>query len=129
MGETPVEGSSFLSILESIIPSANEDSANLNRLWTELPDLEKSLIGSPTLDNLKVYTEQIQKILRIILQKNHKNVEVKRNPRSMTKHTITKIVDEKLHLLATTIISKNNSAFELLKQTRDIRGLLADQLS
>ncbi|MBE7412806.1 MAG: YaaR family protein [Leptospiraceae bacterium] len=117
----------FLAVLESIAPQSNENTAELNTLWRELPEREKNFIDSPTIHNLEEYKSIVRKIIQLIIQKNTKFVLAKRRGETDMKllHTV-KIIDENIHLLATTMISKNNSAFIALKQIEKIRGLLFD---
>ena len=122
-----VGDSAFLDILESIIPKGNESTRDLNELWTTLPEIEKALIDKPTAENIQTYKSHIQNILHKIMDKNTKLETAQRRNRSDQKILVTaKIIDEKLHLLAQTIISGSNTAFDILKRTQDIRGLLMD---
>ncbi|BDA80670.1 hypothetical protein LPTSP3_g36000 [Leptospira kobayashii] len=117
----------FLEILESIVPSDGENTKELNELWKDLPDLEKALIANPNHSNLKEYKEHIKNIAQLILKKNHKVMQAPSRGRNDNKDIrYVKIVDEKLDLLAKTMFSPNNSAFAILKQLDEIRGLLID---
>ncbi|TGN20312.1 YaaR family protein [Leptospira idonii] len=118
---------SFLEILESIVPSDQENTKELNELWKDLPDLEKALIANPNHSNLKEYKEHIKQIAQLIMKKNHKVMQAPTRGRNDNKDIrYVKVLDEKLDLLARTMFSPNNSAFAILKQLDDIRGLLID---
>lgn len=124
---SPTNENSFLTILESIVPTTNENTAELNQLWRELPEKEKIFINSPSLHNLEEYKTIVKKIIQQIILKNTKLITARRKGEADQKIlTTVKIIDENIHLLATTMINKNNSAFALLKQIEQIRGLLFD---
>lgn len=118
---------SFLSVLESIVPTTNENTAELNYLWRELPDKEKNFLNSPNTTSLEEYKSIVRKIIQLIIQKNTKLVLARRRGEADQKilHTI-KIIDENIQLLATNMVNKNNSAFAMLKEIEKIRGLLFD---
>ncbi|MCW7480125.1 YaaR family protein [Leptospira kanakyensis] len=125
----PVDESkqSFLEILESIVPSGKEETRELNELWKDLPDLEKELIKDPNHRNLESYKKHIKQIAELILKKNYKVMQAPQRGRNDQKDVrYVKVVDEKLDLLAKTMFSPNNSAFVILKQLDEIRGLLID---
>ncbi|GBF43435.1 hypothetical protein LPTSP2_27320 [Leptospira ellinghausenii] len=118
---------SFLEILESIVPSGKEETRELNELWKDLPDLEKDLIKDPNHKNLESYKKHIKQIAELILKKNYKVMQAAQRGRNDQKDVrYVKVVDEKLDLLAKTMFSPNNSAFVILKQLDEIRGLLID---
>ncbi|TGL15158.1 YaaR family protein [Leptospira meyeri] len=118
---------SFLEILESIVPSGKEETRELNELWKDLPDLEKDLIKDPNHKNLESYKKHIKQIAELILRKNYKVMQAPQRGRNDQKDVrYVKVVDEKLDLLAKTMFSPNNSAFVILKQLDEIRGLLID---
>lgn len=121
------EEGNFLEILESIIPSSQDDTRELNVLWANLPGIEKNLINTPSIENLNSYKNHIKSILDKILQKNVKLETARRRNRDDQKILVTiKIIDDKLQLLARTIVNGNNTAFDILKRTQDIRGLILD---
>ncbi len=117
----------FLDILESIVPSNHENTRALNELWKDLPELEKALISNPNHKNLSEYKKHIKQIAELILKKNYKVIQAPTRGRNDTKDIrYVKIIDEKLDLLANTMFSPTNSAFGILKQLDEIRGLLID---
>lgn len=117
----------FLDILESIVPSNQESTRELNELWKDLPDLEKALIANPNHKNLSEYKQHIKQIAELILKKNYKVIQAPARGRNDTKDIrYVKILDDKLDLLANTMFSPTNSAFGILKQLDEIRGLLID---
>ncbi|MDF3820930.1 YaaR family protein [Leptospira sp. 96542] len=118
---------SFLDILESIVPSGSEETRELNELWKDLPDLEKNLISDPNQKNLKTYKDHIKQIAEIILKKNYKVLQAPQRGRNDQKDIrYVKVIDEKLDILARTMFSPSNTAFAILKQLDEIRGLLVD---
>ncbi|MCU0823300.1 MAG: YaaR family protein [Leptospira sp.] len=118
---------SFLEILESIVPASEENTKELNELWKDLPDLEKKLISDPNHKNLNEYKEHIKQIASLILKKNYKIQQAPLRGRNDQRDIrFVKIVDEKLDILARTMFSPSNSAFTILKQLDEIRGLLID---
>ncbi|MCB1157839.1 MAG: DUF327 family protein, partial [Leptospiraceae bacterium] len=69
----------------------------------------------------------VKDIIDQILQNNTEIVHARRRGRHDKKILVTvKIIDENLQLLALTMLSTQNSAFNLLKQIEKIRGLLLD---
>lgn len=118
---------SFLDILESIVPAGEENTKELNELWKDLPDLEKKLISDPNHKNLKEYKDHIKQIASLILKKNYKVQQAPLRGRNDQKDIrFVKVIDEKLDILASTMFSPSNSAFTILKQLDEIRGLLID---
>ncbi len=124
----------FISVLETIVSSTNENTAELNRLWRDLPQIEKNFINSQSSANLEEYKAIVKSIIKQILQKNilvvnsrskMSNVLRKNENNEKCLHTV-KIINENIQILATTMVSKNNTAFALLKQMEKIRGLLFD---
>lgn len=125
--ESVSSNQTFLDILESIVPSNEESTRELNELWKNLPDLEKALIANPSHKNLGDYKNHIKHIAKLILEKNHKILQAPSRGRNDPKDIrYVKILDEKLDILAKTMFSPTNSAFSILKQLDDIRGLLID---
>ncbi len=119
--------SSFLSLLESIVPSTNEETRGINELWQKLPDVEKKFLNQPSSLHLEEYKKLVKDIIKEILKNNTKLVQARQRGRNDNKVLMTvKIIDETIHLLASTMLSSNNSAFSLLKQMEKIRGLLTD---
>ena len=49
---------SFLSILESIVPSDKEQTREINELWQKLPEMEKRFLASPSLENMNEYKKK-----------------------------------------------------------------------
>lgn len=118
---------SFMSVLESIVPSDKEETREINELWQRLPEMEKRFINSPNQENLIEYKKLVKDITNTILKKNTQLNQARQRGRNDKKILMTvKILDENIHILATTMLSPNNSAFSLLKQIERIRGLLMD---
>lgn len=118
---------SFLSLLESIVPSSKEETRGINELWQKLPDLEKKFLSEPNQKNLDDYKKLVKDITNEILKNNTKLMQARQRGRNDKKILLTvKIIDENIHILASTMLSPSNSAFNLLKQLEKIRGLLMD---
>jgi uncharacterized protein YaaR (DUF327 family) len=121
------QANSFLSILEKLAPSTNEETKEINELWQQLPDAERNFLDNPNHENLTLYKNLVKSITQEILKKNMTLVQAKQRGRSDKKILMTvKIIDENLQILATTMLNPSNSAFTLLKQVERIRGLLMD---
>lgn len=117
----------FLSILESIVPSDKEETREINELWQKLPEMEKRFLNLPSHDNLTEYKKLVKDITNSILKNNTQLVQAKQRGRNDKKILMTvKIIDENIQILASTMLSPQNSAFSLLKQLEKIRGLLMD---
>lgn len=118
---------SFLAILESIVPSTQESTRELNELWKQLPDLEKRFLNQPSHQHLTEYKVLVKNIVDSILKTNYKTFRAKLRGRNDHKLlTYVKVIDENLQILTHTMLSPANSAFSLLKQVEKIRGLLMD---
>ena len=118
---------SFLSILESIVPSNKEETREINELWQKLPEMEKRFLNTPNQENLQEYKKLVKDITNTILKNNTNLSQAKQRGRNDKKVLMTvKILDENIQILATTMLSPQNSAFSLLKQLERIRGLLMD---
>ena len=61
---------SFLSILESIVPSDKEQTREINELWQKLPEMEKRFLASPSLENMNEYKKLVKDITNTILKNN-----------------------------------------------------------
>ncbi|EKO15380.1 YaaR family protein [Leptospira kirschneri] len=120
--------SSFLDILEEIVPSKSETTKDLNALWRELPDIEKRFLDLASIENLETYQKHIQAIIKAVIDQNMRVETLSRKMKGEAKkiYHVVKIIDEKIQILAELIMNEGNSAFKLLKSLTDIRGLLLD---
>ncbi len=120
---------SFQELLEQIAPSHKPQTKDIHELWKDLPQLERELIRTRSIEALENYKNQVRSLLGLILQKN---VEYKklRSPIPGTdqkrEYTYLEYLDEKLKLLAEIISHPQNSAFQILKQMDNIKGFLID---
>jgi len=116
----------FDELIEELIPEKKEPE--LNRLWKELPEVEKQLIENPTEENLEKYKELVKNIAEILIKRNMKIESIKRRTNSGKEVILSyvKVIDNKLHKMMLTIQSKKNTAFEILRNLKEIRGLLLD---
>ncbi len=121
------KNNSFLSLLESIVPSTKEETRGINELWQKLPEIEKRFLASPSQVHLEEYKSLVKDIIDEILKKNTVLTEAKKRGRNDQKVLIiVKVIDQNIQILAQTMLSPHNSAFGLLKQMEKIRGLLRD---
>jgi uncharacterized protein YaaR (DUF327 family) len=128
-GTSPVsqKDSSFLEILEQIVPSTREETREINVLWQKLPDVERNFLQEPNRKNLETYKELVKDITNAIIKSNTSLVQARQRGRMDKKVLMTvKVIDENIQLLAMTMLNPANSAFGLLKQIERIRGLLLD---
>ncbi len=120
------ERSPFLSILEEVLPG---DSANgpLQTLWENLPGLERDLLDHPSNENFRKYRETVTEIAKETLRINvqAKKLQFKRRSQEY-EHTVIHVIDQRLQKMALVMLSRDNSAFALLKSVEEIRGLLLD---
>lgn len=116
----------FEELLFQVVPPEKEPE--LFELWSELPNVEQKLIQDPTEENLEVYKNLVQKIASQLIKKNLKLEQIKRKTSSGKEVLLSyvKIIDEKLHKMMLAIQSKKNTAFEILKNLKEIRGILID---
>ncbi|XDD50238.1 YaaR family protein [Leptospira sp. WS92.C1] len=125
--ESPAS-SSFLDILEEIVPSGSESTKDLNALWRDLPEIEKRFLDLPSIENLEAYQRHVQSITKAVIDQNMRVETFSRRMKGEAKklYHVVKIIDEKIQILAELIMNEGNSAFKLLKSLTDIRGLLLD---
>ncbi len=116
----------FEELLYEVLPPQKEPE--LFELWKELPNAETNLIQNPTEENLEKYAFIVKNIARKIIEKNFIIETFKRKTRTGKEVMLTtvKIIDEKLHKMMLAINSKKNTAFEILRNLKDIRGILLD---
>jgi uncharacterized protein YaaR (DUF327 family) len=116
----------FDELIEELIPEKKEPE--LNRLWKELPDVEKQLIENPTEEHLEKYKQIVKNIAKILVKRNMKIESIKRRTSSGKEVILSyvKVIDDKLHKMMLAIQSKKNTAFEILRNLKEIRGLLLD---
>jgi len=116
----------FDELIEELIPEKKEPE--LNRLWKDLPDVEKLLIENPTEEHLEKYKQIVKNIAEILVKRNMKIESIKRRTSSGKEVILSyvKVIDDKLHKMMLAIQSKKNTAFEILRNLKEIRGLLLD---
>jgi uncharacterized protein YaaR (DUF327 family) len=127
--EPPEFKQDFLELLEAVAPSGQDLTREINELWRDLPNLEKSLIQERSDSNLQNYKKQVQALLKAILAKNaivEKHYTNIRGSSQKKEYSVIKIMDSKLKILAETIAHPQNSAFQILRQLDSIKGLLLD---
>jgi uncharacterized protein len=126
--ELRTEASPFNDILNELLPPADVSNLDLHGLWSRLPQAERDLIDNPSQKNLIAYKEIVKRILKQSVEKifdNTKIIHVNRSKVKVEQHYI-KILDEKLHKMTLMIQAPGNTAFNILRNLDDIRGLLID---
>lgn len=121
------EINTFQSLIEEILPEKKEPE--LHQLWLELPEVERKLIQSPLNEEiLEQYKQIVQKIARLLIEKNLKLETIRRKTSSGKEMLLSyvKVIDIKLHKMMLALQSKQNTAFEILRNLKEIRGLLLD---
>ncbi len=116
----------FDELIEELIPQKKEPE--LHRLWKELPEVEKQLIENPTEEHLEKYKQLVKNIAEILIKRNMKIESIRRRTNSGKEVILSyvKVIDDKLHKMMLAIQSKKNTAFEILRNLKEIRGLLLD---
>lgn len=120
---------SFVDILNEVLPADTTDSAELNRLWAELPESEQRLLNHPSQENLLEYKDLVRKILSGTLKLNTRVETVARKGKGTGEKVelrYVRILDEKIGLMAGLIHSKQNAAFGILRALEEVRGILLD---
>lgn len=121
------EVSGFQEILDSVLPQETIESRDLHRLWSELPNLERQLIEDQSPENLKVYRELVKAIANQLLKDNVKVAKLKRRVKGGdVELSVVQIIDERLHRMMIMLQSNENTAFQILRNLDEIRGLLMD---
>ncbi|MBW7857057.1 MAG: DUF327 family protein, partial [Leptonema sp. (in: Bacteria)] len=119
--------SGFQEILDSVLPQETIESRDLHRLWSELPNLERQLIEDQSPENLKVYRELVKAIANQLLKDNVKVAKLKRRVKGGdVELSVVQIIDERLHRMMIMLQSNENTAFQILRNLDEIRGLLMD---
>ncbi len=120
------EINTFQSLIEEVLPEKKEPE--LHQLWLQLPEVERKLIQSPTEETLEQYKNMVQKIAKLLLEKNLKLETIKRKSSTGKEILLSyvKVIDIKLHKMMLALQSKQNTAFEILRNLKEIRGLLLD---
>lgn len=120
------ETNTFQSLIEEVLPEHKEPE--LHQLWLELPEVEKQLIRSPNEEILEQYKKIVQRIAKLLIEKNLKLETLKRRTATGKEILLSyvKIIDIKLHRMMLALQSKQNTAFEILRNLKEIRGLLLD---
>ncbi|MBI40135.1 MAG: hypothetical protein CMF59_11080 [Leptospiraceae bacterium] len=123
------KSSPFLDILNEVLPAENADAAELNRLWSDLPETEQKLLNHPSQENLLYYKELVRRILSATLRLNTRVEHVHRKGKGTGEKVelrYVRILDERIDQMAGLIRSKRNAAFGLLKALEGVRGILLD---
>lgn len=116
----------FASLLNELIPQDKEPE--LHELWSQFLETEQELIRNPVEANLEKYAGLVKRIAQLLIQKNTRLKTLKRKTASGKEILLTyvEVIDEKLQKMVLAIQSKKNTAFEILRNLYEIRGLLFD---
>lgn len=122
------KASSFLEVLEEILPSHLEKNQSLHDLWSVLPDVEKKLIEKPVKENLNEYKRLVREIAEKTLKNNTrvKKIYSKNRRNEKVEHSVVEFIDRRVQAMAVMLHSSENSAFSILKSMEEIRGILLD---
>jgi len=117
---------SFLSVLEEVLPSREPANQSLQELWSILPQTEKEFLDQRTEEKLEAYKELVVAIARQTLERNLRVAKIKKQrPGHEEKElNVIRVLDQKLARMLELIRSPENSAFALLREMEEIRGLL-----
>ncbi len=122
------EHQSFYSIMDEVLPVQEEGNTDLNRLWKELPTVERQLLDHPSQRNLDNYRKAVMQIAKLTLKKNTSVKKIKKRNRNgdWVELTVVEFIDERLQQMVSLMHSEKNTAFTMLKTLDEIRGLLVD---
>lgn len=119
--------SGFQEILDSVLTQETTESRDLHRLWSDLPQIERQLIEDQSPENLKAYRELVKAIAEQLLKDNVKVAKLKRRVKGGdVELSVVQIIDDRLHRMMIMLQSKENTAFQILRNLDEIRGLLMD---
>jgi uncharacterized protein YaaR (DUF327 family) len=121
----------FQEHVDQIIPPDGVDQKTLNELIGQLPDVEKDLIEKRSDSALLKYKELIRSIVNMTLKLNTEVKTIVRNKKNGDKvyQSYVNIIDQRLYDLTTKLTSPASTAFQILKQMEEIRGILLDMRS
>jgi uncharacterized protein YaaR (DUF327 family) len=119
--------SPFQQVLEEILPSSEAGNRSLQELWADLPSVEKEFIEKQTNASMNRYKELVVAIARKTIEHNMKVLKIRKKKPGKIEEAelnVVKILNEKLDGMLKIIRSPDNSAFQLLSQMEEIRGIL-----
>ena len=126
-GQAP-KASSFQNIMDEVLPPDLEANLDLNRLWKELPQAERGLLGHCSQENLERYRKIVIQIARMTLKKNVslKKITQRKPHGKIIELSVVEYIDERLQKMLALLRAPQNSAFAMLKSIEEIRGILMD---
>ena len=126
-GGTP-KASVFQNMMDAVLPPEKEANFDLNRLWKELPEIERDLLDQQSQENLERYRRIVSQIAKMTLKKNISFEKMKQRKRNgkVIELSVVKYIDERLQKMVLVLASPQNSAFSLLRNIEEIRGMLMD---
>ncbi len=129
--ENPQQTSSFQVMMDEVLPLNEDSNIDLNRLWKALPQTERTLLEYPSPENLKIYQKLILQIANTTIKKNtliRKMKKIRPNKGNQVELSVVSFIDKRLQNMANIMHSPKNSAFTILKNIEEIRGMLRDIL-
>ena len=122
------KANSFQSMMDEVLPPEQETNLDLNRLWKELPDVERDLLGHSSQENLDRYRKIVIQIAKMTLKKNvsFKKIKQRKAQGKWVELSVVEYVDERLQKMIGLLRAPQNSAFAMLKSIEEIRGILMD---
>ncbi len=95
----------FQVLMDEILPPDDVGKFDLNRMWKQLPQIEKDFIANPTQKYLEAYRSMVRSIARASLQKNIRIKKMKKHVNSKRLLSWMEIIDQRLHKMALLIQS------------------------
>ena len=123
---TKQKGESFNETLDKTI--SFNFQGTIETLLDNLREEEERFLNDQTLYNMERYKAIVKSILKTIINEGFSSKTLKRSRRDRADFTIVKEIDNKLIAISLSITQKTNKAFNLLKATGEIRGLLLNLL-
>lgn len=120
--------SSFQNIMDEVLPPELGANLDLNRLWKELPQVERDLLGHCSQENLEAYRKIVIQIAKMTLKKNvsFKKITQRKPHGKIIELSVVEYIDERLQKMLALLRAPQNSAFAMLKSIEEIRGILMD---
>ena len=127
----PKPSLSFQEMIDEAIPITDSTTKpfteKLAAFWKELPELEKEFILKPSAKNLYKYKKLVMNIVNTTIKNNsniHRVHKRNRKTREIQELSVVSFIDTRLQKMLEIILSKRNTAFQILASIEDIRGLL-----
>jgi uncharacterized protein YaaR (DUF327 family) len=120
-------GNTFINSLEKTIKF--DFQGTIDELLNDLKDQEREFLEKQSSYELNRYKSLVKKILKTILDEGYHTKKLKQTKKNRADFLIIDKINDKLTAVSTYITSRNNKAFNLLREIEEIRGLIFDLLS